>query len=219
MCRRVVRRRVPADGSLASAASAARECGVEQLSVSHPGFQRSRLLPLFFRARGCARENERDGREAADRCGRRNSSKRRRADIWRWPRPAAGAAARLIAVGGLSGSGKSTLARALAPSVGAVPGAVVLRSDEIRKQLCGVDLRSRLGSSGYSAEVTRRVTRRRRSAPRRSCAPDIPPSSMPCSLDAAIATRSSMWQLPQAFVRWDLARRPAGDARGQDLPP
>ena len=44
----------------------------------------------------------------------------------------------LIAVGGFSGSGKSTLAQALAPSVGAVPGAVVLRSDEIRKQLFGV---------------------------------------------------------------------------------
>jgi uncharacterized protein len=63
----------------------------------------------------------------------------------------------LIAIGGFSGSGKSTLARALAPSLGAVPGAVVLRSDEIRKQLCGVDLLTRVGPSGYRAEVTRRV--------------------------------------------------------------
>ena len=44
----------------------------------------------------------------------------------------------LVAIGGLSGSGKSTLALSLAPSVGAVPGAVVLRSDEIRKRLGGV---------------------------------------------------------------------------------
>jgi hypothetical protein len=41
----------------------------------------------------------------------------------------------LVAVGGLSGSGKSTLARMLAPGIGAAPGAVHLRSDEIRKEL------------------------------------------------------------------------------------
>ena len=63
----------------------------------------------------------------------------------------------LIAIGGLSGSGKSTLARALAPLVGAVPGAVVIRSDEIRKQLLGVHPLHRLGTDGYSADVTRRV--------------------------------------------------------------
>jgi aminoglycoside phosphotransferase family enzyme/predicted kinase len=63
----------------------------------------------------------------------------------------------LIAVGGLSGSGKSSLAYALAPLVGAVPGAVVLRSDEIRKRLCGVPELSRLGSEGYVPEVSRRV--------------------------------------------------------------
>ncbi len=48
------------------------------------------------------------------------------------------AARSLTAIGGLSGSGKSTLAIGLAHSIGAAPGAVVLRSDEIRKQLCGV---------------------------------------------------------------------------------
>jgi aminoglycoside phosphotransferase family enzyme/predicted kinase len=63
----------------------------------------------------------------------------------------------LIAIGGLSGSGKSTLARALAPSVGPCPGAVVLRSDEIRKQLRGVDPFQRLGPEGYTPEVTDRV--------------------------------------------------------------
>ncbi len=63
----------------------------------------------------------------------------------------------LIALGGFSGSGKSTLARALAPLIGAVPGAVVIRSDETRKQLCGVDPFQRLGPEGYTAEVTRRV--------------------------------------------------------------
>jgi uncharacterized protein len=63
----------------------------------------------------------------------------------------------LIAIGGFSGSGKSTLARALAARIGAVPGAVVVRSDEIRKHLCGVDLLQELGPDGYAADMTRRV--------------------------------------------------------------
>jgi aminoglycoside phosphotransferase family enzyme len=41
----------------------------------------------------------------------------------------------LTAIGGLSGSGKSTLARRLAPQLGGGSGAVVLRTDEIRKRL------------------------------------------------------------------------------------
>jgi predicted kinase len=63
----------------------------------------------------------------------------------------------LVAIGGLSGSGKSTLAFGLAPSIGAVPGAVVIRSDEIRKQLCGVSALDRLGPEGYSLETSERV--------------------------------------------------------------
>jgi len=65
--------------------------------------------------------------------------------------------ASLIAVGGLSGSGKSTLALGLAPDLGAAPGAVVLRSDEIRKRLCGVPLLERLGPAGYSPGISARV--------------------------------------------------------------
>jgi uncharacterized protein len=63
----------------------------------------------------------------------------------------------LVAVGGLSGSGKSTLALSLAPSIGAVPGAVVLRSDETRKRLCGVPVLQRLGPEGYSSHLSERV--------------------------------------------------------------
>jgi aminoglycoside phosphotransferase family enzyme/predicted kinase len=63
----------------------------------------------------------------------------------------------VVAVGGFSGSGKSTLALSLAPSVGAVPGAVVLRSDEMRKRLCGVPLLQRLSLEGYSSHVSERV--------------------------------------------------------------
>jgi predicted kinase len=73
------------------------------------------------------------------------------AQLLRPPEPA------LIAVGGPSGSGKSTLAMSLAPSVGAVPGAVVVRSDELRKQLSGVDPLHRLGREGYTTEMSQRV--------------------------------------------------------------
>jgi len=64
---------------------------------------------------------------------------------------------RLIAVGGLSGSGKSRLASALAPWLGAAPGARVVRTDVIRKQLAGVDLHDRLGPEGYTADMTART--------------------------------------------------------------
>ncbi|MBR0822377.1 bifunctional aminoglycoside phosphotransferase/ATP-binding protein [Bradyrhizobium liaoningense] len=66
-------------------------------------------------------------------------------------------APRLIAVGGLSGTGKSALARAMAPTVAPQPGAVVLRSDVIRKQLFQVGHTDRLPSSTYRPEVTARV--------------------------------------------------------------
>jgi aminoglycoside phosphotransferase family enzyme/predicted kinase len=63
----------------------------------------------------------------------------------------------LIAIGGFSGSGKSTLGFDLAPATGRVPGAVLLRSDEVRKQLAGVAPFDRLGPAGYTPEMTRRV--------------------------------------------------------------
>lgn len=66
-------------------------------------------------------------------------------------------APRLIAVGGLSGTGKSVLARALAPDIAPQPGAVVLRSDVIRKQLFQVAHTDRLPPSTYRPEVTARV--------------------------------------------------------------
>jgi aminoglycoside phosphotransferase family enzyme/predicted kinase len=56
----------------------------------------------------------------------------------------------VIAVGGLQGTGKSTLARALAPELGLAPGAVILRSDEIRKRLHGVSPEDRLPPSAYT---------------------------------------------------------------------
>src|SRR5262249_18390024 len=64
---------------------------------------------------------------------------------------------RLIAVGGLSGTGKSVLARALAPDIAPQPGAVVLRSDVIRKQLFRVEHTDRLPPSTYRPEITAQV--------------------------------------------------------------
>jgi len=65
--------------------------------------------------------------------------------------------ARLLAIGGLSGSGKSTLARALAPDIGRPPGAVVLRSDEIRKTLHGVRALERLDADAYTPAASKKV--------------------------------------------------------------
>jgi predicted kinase len=63
----------------------------------------------------------------------------------------------LIAIGGLSGTGKTTLAHALAPNLGAAPGAVHLRSDVIRKEHWGVDEQDRLSPEAYDPEVSERV--------------------------------------------------------------
>jgi aminoglycoside phosphotransferase family enzyme/predicted kinase len=57
---------------------------------------------------------------------------------------------RLIAIGGLQGTGKSRLARQLAPGIGAAPGALVLRSDEIRKRRAGVAPEARLPDDAYA---------------------------------------------------------------------
>ena len=63
----------------------------------------------------------------------------------------------VLAVGGLQGTGKSTLARILAPEFGAAPGAVVLRSDEIRKRLHGIAPEERLPESAYSDQANAAV--------------------------------------------------------------
>jgi uncharacterized protein len=64
---------------------------------------------------------------------------------------------RLIAIGGLSGSGKSAVARAIAPSIGAFPGAVHVRSDVERKRLFGVAPSDRLPASAYAPDISDRV--------------------------------------------------------------
>ena len=60
----------------------------------------------------------------------------------------------MIVIGGLSGTGKSSLARAIAPQIGAAPGARVVRTDAIRKRLFGSDLQDRLPQQGYTPDMT-----------------------------------------------------------------
>src|SRR5688572_473351 len=119
------------------------------------------LLPLFLSCRAAVRAKTGAAGAALQ------SDPSRQAEQWRAAREYLAMAetllrpppARLIAIGGLSGSGKSTLAFALAPRLGAVPGAVVVRSDEVRKRLCGVGPLDRLGSGGYTEAVSARVYR------------------------------------------------------------
>ena len=61
---------------------------------------------------------------------------------------------RLIAVGGLQGTGKSTLARGLAPALGAAPGALLLRSDELRKRHFGLAPEAPLPPEAYGEAVS-----------------------------------------------------------------
>jgi aminoglycoside phosphotransferase family enzyme/predicted kinase len=64
---------------------------------------------------------------------------------------------RLIGIGGLSGSGKSAISRAIAPYIGAFPGAVHIRSDVERKRLFGVAPSEKLPERAYAPEVSDEV--------------------------------------------------------------
>ena len=64
----------------------------------------------------------------------------------------------LLAIGGGSGTGKTTLARYMAPSLpGPAPGAVILRSDVIRKTMLDRATTDRLPPEAYTREVSARV--------------------------------------------------------------
>ncbi|MEO0915740.1 MAG: AAA family ATPase [Pseudomonadota bacterium] len=57
---------------------------------------------------------------------------------------------KLILLGGLSGTGKTTIARALVPLIGAVPGAVHLRTDLERKEAMGIEETAQAPNASYS---------------------------------------------------------------------
>lgn len=66
----------------------------------------------------------------------------------------------LVAIGGLQGTGKSTIARALAPDLGPAPGAVIVRSDELRKRLHGALPETRLPPPAYTDAANAAVNAR-----------------------------------------------------------
>jgi aminoglycoside phosphotransferase family enzyme/predicted kinase len=65
--------------------------------------------------------------------------------------------ASVLAIGGFSGTGKSSVARALAGDIGRVPGARIVRTDVLRKQLAGVSPETRLDVAAYTPASSERV--------------------------------------------------------------
>ncbi|MGE0460856.1 MAG: AAA family ATPase [Vicinamibacterales bacterium] len=117
------------------------------------------LLPLFLACRAAIRSKTSLASASLETDpGRRHEFEARARDYLALAaRLVVPAAPRMVAIGGLSGSGKSTLAAYLAPLMGNPPGAVVLRSDVLRKALFHVAPEERLGPEGYQPEVTREV--------------------------------------------------------------
>lgn len=60
----------------------------------------------------------------------------------------------LVAIGGYSGTGKTTVARAVAHQIGAAPGAILIRSDVVRKTLMNCGPFERLGPEGYTSDIS-----------------------------------------------------------------
>ncbi|MGF1628719.1 MAG: AAA family ATPase [Kiloniellaceae bacterium] len=114
------------------------------------------LLPLFLSARAAVRAKVAASLEAV--AERQEEKIKRRMEAVAYFERALGylapALPRLVAVGGLSGSGKTTLARAVAPEIGAAPGALHLRSDLLRKQQAGVTELERLPAAAYTVEAS-----------------------------------------------------------------
>lgn len=63
----------------------------------------------------------------------------------------------LTVVGGLSGVGKSAVAQVLAPAIGRSPGAVVLRSDVVRKNMMQREWNEPLSEKAYTPKITKDV--------------------------------------------------------------
>jgi uncharacterized protein len=114
------------------------------------------LLPLFLSCRAAIRAKV-AGFAARSETGEAEEIAAARAYLDLAQRFLAPAPPRLVAIGGVSGTGKTTLARLLAPDLGAAPGAVLLRSDVIRKKLFGAAPTDRLGPEAYREEVSAKV--------------------------------------------------------------
>jgi uncharacterized protein len=128
-------------------------CSGEQLDLSGLA-----ALPLFLALRAAIRAlvtSDRAAQQAGQ--GRDHDLEGARRYLKAARNYARPAAPELVVVGGLSGTGKTTLAAALAPWLGAAPGAVHLRSDLERKMLAGVGELERLPTTAYTPEARQRV--------------------------------------------------------------
>jgi len=120
------------------------------------GLEGLRLLPLFLSVRAAIRahvlfmKSEQAG--GSDAVWREAKGYFDLAGRLITPRPPL-----LVAIGGLSGTGKSVLARDLAGLIEPPPGAVIIRSDVVRKHLFGASETVALPESAYRADVTERV--------------------------------------------------------------
>lgn len=106
------------------------------------------LLPFFMSLRAAIRAHVEASQDHSERARAYFALAR---ELLAAPRAA------VIAIGGLSGSGKSSVAAALAPKIGAPPGARVVNSDRIRKRLFGVAPTERLPQEAYASAVSEKV--------------------------------------------------------------
>lgn len=105
-------------------------------------------LPLFLSVRAMVLAHVRKLRGDAE------TAARYLAAALAYLRPAPPVAA---AIGGLPGTGKTTLARALAADLGRAPGALILRSDEIRKRRHNVPPEQHLPQTAYTESESNAV--------------------------------------------------------------
>ncbi|MBI3047662.1 MAG: AAA family ATPase [Acidobacteria bacterium] len=141
--------------SLPAQANAALNAWLERL----PQYEALPLLPLFLSCRAAIRAKVSITAAATNQAPAQIARLQRDAAAYldralALMSPGAGA---MVAIGGLSGSGKSALARRLAPAIGRPPGAVVLRSDVVRKRRFGVEPTEHLPDSAYNAPVNAAV--------------------------------------------------------------
>jgi aminoglycoside phosphotransferase family enzyme/predicted kinase len=125
-----------------------------QQAWSHNGHA-LRLLPLFQSMRAAVRSQvlfTKHEQSADD-----DSSAKAKAYFDLALRLIAPSAPAFVAVGGRSGTGKTVLARSLAGSIEPSPGAVLLRSDVVRKELFGVGEYTPLPPAAYLADESKRV--------------------------------------------------------------
>jgi uncharacterized protein len=122
----------------------------------------------------------------------------------------------LLAIGGLQGTGKSTIARMLAPEIGDAPGALVLRSDEIRKRLFRAAPEQRLPEAAYadaaSEAVGRELVRSAQAVAAGGHAVIADASFLDPGLRAAIAAAAKAARVPFVGV-WLHAPLPVLEAR------